>query len=362
MDARSAVVDLGALSVFFSPQPILDRMLKAIILWGAAIGAVVPGARGLAQQTAELLVVNQGDRTLSVVDPALGKVVASVSVGGVTGHEVAVTPDGRTAFVPIYGNSGVGKPGTDGSSIAVIDLIARKLRGTVDFAHGVRPHCALYDAKRSLLYVTTELDQTVSVVDPKTLKIIGTIPTGQAESHMLVISHDGRRGYTANVGAGTVSVLDMEGRQTVGVIPVARDVQRISISHDDKLVFTADQEQPRLAVIDTATNKVSRWIALPGVGYGAAVSKDGRHLLVALRETGRLAVVDLSTLTVVRTLDVGSGPVEVLVRPDGKVAYISCSPEGAVAELAINGEVSSWKVNRRLTAEVGADGLAWASR
>ena len=44
----------------------------------------------------------------------------------------------------------------------------------------------------------------------QTLKIVETIPTGQQESHMLAITHDGRRGYTSNVGAGTVSALDLE--------------------------------------------------------------------------------------------------------------------------------------------------------
>ena len=60
-----------------------------------------------------------------------------------------------------------------------------------------------------MLYVTTELDKTITIIDPKTLKIVGAIPTGQPESHMLVLSHDGRRAYTANVGPGTVSVMDM---------------------------------------------------------------------------------------------------------------------------------------------------------
>lgn len=337
-------------------------MLNMMTLGGVVIGAALSTVPVWGQGRFELLVVNQGDHSVSVVDPAVGKVMATVPVGGVTGHEVAVTPDGRTAFVPVYGNSGVGKAGTDGSSMAVVDLATQTLRGTVDFGHGVRPHCAVYDARRGVLYVTTELDQSVAVIDPRTLKVVASIPTGQAESHMLVMSHDGRRGYTANVGPGTVSVLDLEGKKTLAVIPVAGTVQRISISNDDARVFTSDQAQPRLAVIDTATNKVSRWITLPAVGYGAAATRDGRYLLVTLRQAGRLAVVDLRTMAVVRTLDVGKGPVEVLVRADGRAAYVSCSPEAAVAELAIEGEVSGWRVTRMLPAGAGADGLAWVGK
>ena len=115
----------------------------------------------------------------------------SVAEGGTTGHEVTASPDGRFAYVPIYGNSGVGKPGTDGSNMVVIDIAAHKVVGNVDFGHGVRPHHPVFGPKDGLLYVTTELDKTVSIIDPRTLKIVGSVPTGQPESHMLALSHDG---------------------------------------------------------------------------------------------------------------------------------------------------------------------------
>ena len=313
-------------------------------------------------QGGELLVVNQGDRSVSFLHAADGAVLVSVPVGGVTGHEVALTPDGRTAFVPIYGDSGVGRAGTDGRTMAVLDVAARKVTGTVDFGHGVRPHQPVYDRRRDVLYVTTELDKSVSVIDPRSLKVVGSIPTGEPESHMLVLSHDGRRGYTANVGTGTVSVLDLDTRKTIAVVKVVDKVQRIAISTDDKMVFTSDQTKPRLAVIDAASNKVSRMIALPGVGYGAAATADGRYLLVTLREEGKLAVVDLQQMSVVRTIGVGSGPVEVLIRPDSRVAYVSCSPDAAVAEVSLDGGVAGWRVSRMLPAGIGADGLAWAAR
>jgi len=56
-----------------------------------------------------LLAVNQGEATLGIVDPQAGKQVATIAEGGVTGHEVAVSLDGKTAYVPIYGDSSVGK-------------------------------------------------------------------------------------------------------------------------------------------------------------------------------------------------------------------------------------------------------------
>jgi YVTN family beta-propeller protein len=303
-----------------------------------------------------LLVANKGDQNLSLVDAREGKVVANVPEDGVTGHEVIASPDGRLAFVPIYGDSGVGKPGTDGRLVRVIDLTTHKVVGTVDFGRGMRPHCAMFGPRDGLLYVTTEIENSVSVIDPKTLKVVGSIPTGQPESHMLAITRDNRRGYTANVAPGTVSVLDLEKRKTITVIPVAGQVQRISLSTDDRFSFTSDQTSPRLAVIDNTANKVKTWVELPGTGYGSAPTPDGRFLLIAIPKVNKVAVVNLSTMKTERTIEVPAAPQEVVIRPDGREAYVSCDASGQVAVI----DLADWKVTRLVNTGRGADGLAWA--
>ena len=303
-----------------------------------------------------LLVANQTDHDVSIIDPAAARQIAVVPEDGITGHEVAVTPDSHTAFVPIYGDSGVGRPGTNGSFMDVIDIASHRVTGKVDFGHGVRPHYSLYDPISRLLYVTTELDKTVTIVNPRTLKIVGTIPTAQEESHMLAISHDGRRGYTANVGPGTVSVLDLTARKTIAVIPVSNKIQRISISNDDRMVFTSDQTKPRLALIDTSTDKITAWVPLPALGYGTASTKDGRWLLVALPSIDKVAVLDLKERKVARTIDVPKSPTEILASPDGTAAYVSCGHSHQVAVI----DVSQWKVRALIDAGQGADGMAWS--
>jgi YVTN family beta-propeller protein len=319
-------------------------------------GAVCGMLMGVGAAGAEtLLVANQKDANLSVIDTATDKVIASIPVGGITGHELAVSPDGKRAFVPIYGNAGVGRAGTDGSEISVIDLATQKIVGKVDFGHGVRPHCAVF-GKDGMLYVSTELDKSVSIIDPKTLKIVDSVPTGQEQSHMFVLSKDGKRGYTANVGPGTVSVLDIPGRKTITVIPISGNTQRISMSRDGSMVFTADQKTPQLAVIDTATNKVKTWVPLSSAGYGTVPTLDGRYLLVTMRGAKQLAVVDLKTMKVAHTVDVGDGPSEVVVSADGKKAYVACNFSNQVAVV----DLASWKTDKLIEAGKYADGLAWA--
>ena len=308
-------------------------------------------------QRERLLVAQKGEQSLGIVDPATGMVTVSIPENGITGHEVASSPDGRLAYVPIYGDSGVGRPGSDGQNLAVIDVQAKRLVGGVDFKHGVRPHDPVVGPKNGLLYVTTELDKTVTIIDPKTLKIVGTIPTGQAESHMLAISHDGRLGYTANVGPGTVSVLDMVARKTLKIIPISGMTQRISISTDDRWVFTADQTKPQMAVIDTAKNQIKTWIPLDGLGYGSASTLDGHWLLMTLPSVNKVAVIDLATMQVARQVETPPDPEEVLIRPDGQVAYVSCPNSGKVAEI----DLAGWRTTRAFDTGKGSDGLAWAA-
>src|ERR1700751_5261285 len=141
-------------------------------LWIAKAG---PASSGL------LVIANQKEHTVLVVDPDEGKELAKVVVG-VNGHEVMVSKDGKYAYVPIYGNSGVGRPGTDGSTIDVVDLETRKLAATIDPDKPLRRHRAEF-GRDGLLYVPAELANAIDVVDPSTRKVLAQIPTGQPESH-----------------------------------------------------------------------------------------------------------------------------------------------------------------------------------
>ena len=324
---------------------IASLMFLALVAGGGRVPA--PPTHGM------LVVANQREHTALLIDPETRQELAKVIVG-VNGHEVAVSPDSRFAYVPIYGNSGVGKPGTDGTTIDIVDLRDHKLAATIDLGKPLRPHRAEFGPD-GLLYVTAELDKVVDVIDPAIRKVIAQIPTGAIESHMIVISPDGTRAYTANVAAGSVSVLDLKKRTLVTVIPVAKTVQRISISADGKRVFTHDQDTPRIAVIDTATNKVASWIPVPATVYSSSPTADGRKLL-ASSPSGKIFVIDLATAKVEESFDIPPALGELLLTPDGKFAFVSCPAAGTIEVL----DISAHKLLQPIKLTPGVDGLAWA--
>ena len=67
-------------------------------------------------------------------------------------------------------------------------------------------------------------------------------------------------------------------------------------------------------------------------------------------------VIDQATLKVVRTFVVPKEPQEVLIRPDGMAAYVSCDASRQVAVI----DLKNWKVEKLIDAGPGADGIAWA--
>jgi YVTN family beta-propeller protein len=325
---------------------VLAAAITFVLVLASAAHAPTPDPPGF------LFIANQYEHTALLLDLRTKAVLSRIEVG-VNGHEVAVSPDGHFGYVPIYGNSGVGKPGTDGDHIDVIDLKAGKLTGHIDLGKPVRPHCAKFGPD-GLLYVSAELDQAIYAIDVRAGRIAGKISTGAIESHMFVLSPDGKRAYTSNVHAGSVSVLDLEKRALIAVIPVAKTVQRISISPDGKRVFTHDQDQPRIAVIDTASNKVSGWIALSSTVYSSVPLPDG-HTMVAASPSGKLFSIDLDNFKQTSESDACAALGELALTPDGNQAYLTCPATGQL--LVYNPH--NGKPDPEITLTKGVDGIQW---
>jgi hypothetical protein len=129
----------------------MHRVFRTVFLLAAAIAACTAGV--LSESTPKsdsnrdlLLVVNKGDQTLGIVEPESGLQLATVPVEDTTGHEVAASPDGRTAWIPIYGNSGVGSPGADEEQSRGRIFTHTRI-ATTDLGHPARPHCAVFGPK-----------------------------------------------------------------------------------------------------------------------------------------------------------------------------------------------------------------------
>src|SRR5450432_2306902 len=140
-----------------------------------------------------LLVLEKEQNTLVIVDPANLTIVARVPVGN-DPHEVAVSDDGKTAYVSNYGGGG-----GSGSTIAVVDLVAQKALTPIELGALRAPHGLIFVSGK--LYFTAEAAKVVGRYDPATQKIDWVIGTGQNRTHMVTVSKDLKTVFTSNVSS-----------------------------------------------------------------------------------------------------------------------------------------------------------------
>jgi YVTN family beta-propeller protein len=302
---------------------------------------------------AVLLIGNKGEDSVSFVSLETGKELGRSSTGKAP-HEIAISPDSKQAAVVAYG----------GRTVDIFDVASRKKLKTVDLSPNEGPHGIAW-LKDGKLVVTTERSRSLAIVDPAAGKVLASIPTGQTGTHMVAVSSDGRRAYTANIGSGTVSVIDLARREKLRDLGVGGEPEGIALSTDDKILWVGDLSTPRVRIYDTATFARLGEVATGQVPIRVAASPDGRWIVTSNLGNGSLTIIDSRTRTKVRDLPLSgsqqAGQVTILFSPDGKRLYAAETGRDTVAEV----DVAKGTVLRRLPAGKNGDGLAiagWGTR
>ncbi len=335
-------------------MPPTTRAGGRFVLSGAL--ALVPAAVFLfaappATRSPVLLVVNKAENTLTVVDPASGKALNRIATGDGP-HEVALSEDGRTAFVTNYGAK------TPGSSLSVIDLQTATETRRVDLGPLRRPHGIIVSG--GVVYFTIEANRAVARYDPVANSVDWLMGTGEAGTHMVVATPDGSTLFTSNIGSNSVTVLARGGAGgqawTVQRIPVGKGPEGIDITPDGAEVWTAHLGDGGVSIIDVAARKVVEVIDI-GTKRSNRLrfTRDGRLVLVSDLEAGDLVVMDRATRKVVKRLPLGKGPSGILVTPDGSRAYVALTGENALVLV----DLQKLEPLGRLATGEGPDGMAW---
>jgi len=322
-------------------------MLTALI--GAGFCWLGCGEAQAAFKSGTLVVLNKSDNTASLVDAKTLKVIGTAATGDGP-HEVAVSPDGRFAYVANYGRQ------TPGHTLSVIDLKEQKAAGTIDLGEYTRPHGIVVSKNGQRIYVTCEGSKAVVVVDAKERKVSHAIPTNQDVSHMIVLTPDETRAYTANIGSGTVTALDLVKREVITHITIGAGAEGIDISPDGKTVYAAARAANNLSKIDTISNTVVRQVETNAVPIRVKLTPDGRRVLVSNAGAGTLQVFDANTLEAVKQIQVGRGPVGILIEPSGQRAYVARTQDDKVSVIDLN----KWEVVGEIQPGDEPDGLGYA--
>ena len=324
---------------------------------------------GVAWAVDQVYVANEEANTLSVLDAASFKAVASVRAGTMP-HNVQVSPNGKVVWVTNNGepdqaadssahkamgkgeHSAMAKPG----AVWVIDTSTRAVIAKVPV--GMHPAHVVVSSDGRFAYVTNGGDNTVSVIDTSAQRVVATIPVGKFP-HGLRISPDGKQAYVANLKGGTVSVIDTVSQKEAAQIPVGKGPAQVGFTPDGQLAFVSLSEENAVAVIDPATRKTIRKIAVGTVPIQLYATPDSRTLLVANQGTrktpGRtVSLIDLESFKVVKTVVTGAGAHGVVVDREGRYAYVTNTYANSVSVF----DVKDRKVVRTVRVGKGPNGIS----
>ena len=301
-----------------------------------------------------LMVGNKQEHTISFIDLATGKEVARRETGRAP-HEMAVSPDGRTAVAVSYREQGY-----NGDTLHLFDVTKAAKRSVVTLPGHKGLHGLKWIGTGNNVIVTSEVTKNVAVVDVTTGKVLASIPTDQEGSHMVAVSEDGNWAFTANIGSGSLTALDLTRNAKLKDVEVGEGAEAITLSPDGKQLWAGANDVRKVVVFDAATLEKISEFPTEGIPIRIEFSPDGRVVAISEPDKNRVIVVGAANRKPVATIDLGGAglqsPVTMLFSPDGKRLWVAATGSAAVAEIG----TSDWKIARRLDAGKGADGLAYS--
>jgi YVTN family beta-propeller protein len=313
-----------------------------LIALAALLATAVPA---LGQGT--LLIGNKGEDSLSFVDLATGRERRRVPTGRMP-HEIAVSPRGGLAAVVAYG----------GRTIELFELATARRVRSIDLGENARPHGLLW-LRDGRIIATMEGRGALAIVSAPTgdAPRVISVPTGAKGSHMVAVSSDGARAYVANMGSGSVGVIDLAAGRKLKDIAVGGQPEGIAVMSDGKRLWVADRTGDTVQVIDTATGRVLVKHRTGKTPIRVVISPDGRHAITSNYGVGTISVFDAATVRPLRTITVGEpgfAQVTALFSADGERLYVAETGIDRIAEL----DFASGRVLGRLPAGRNGDGLA----
>lgn len=334
-----------------------------------ALTAMAAAPDVVAADSGTLIVLNKSDNTVSLINVATKTVMATIPTG--TGpHEVAVSPNGILAVVANYGTQQA-----PGSSLTVIDVAAKRVLNTIDLGQYRRPHGVEW-LRGMEIVVTTEANKALLIVDLKAGKVAAAITTDQNVSHMVVLARKTNKAFIANIGSGSVTVIDLKARRKITDIPTGAGAEGIDISPDQKEVWVTNRAANTVSVIDVSTLKITATLESKDFPIRVKFAPGGKRVLVSNARSGDVAIFDAATKKEVgriamqlKAVEGSTGgerifgqfgqspvPVGILVAPKLSHAFVANTNADIVTVI----DLRTWQIVGRLTAGKEPDGLGYS--
>jgi len=242
--------------------------------------------------------------------------VKEIAIGGEGGWDyLSVDPTAHRLFV------------SHGTRIVVIDTRQDTIAGEITETPGVHGLTVASDLGRG--FVANGGDNTVSIVDLATLKTLQKVSTG-ADPDTIAYDPVHHVAYAFAKAGKTATAFDANSGAIVAEFPLGGTPQATVVDAAHGKVYVNIQDKNAIAVIDTASRKLTdTWSIEPGENQsGLAIDLEHQRLFVGCRNK-LMVMVDATNGKVLAQVPIGAGTDSTWYDPGSKLAF-SSTGEGTV--------------------------------
>lgn len=301
---------------------------------------------------ANLIVTAKTAHKIHFLDAATLTQSVTLDMPGST-HEIALSPDGRTAYCTVYGDGVFAKRVNPDRRIVVIDLPSKSLSRVIDLGGVLAPHGIMTD-NDGMVWSSGELGNCVVVIDPNTDQV-QRIDVG-ATAHWVAVSHATGKVFVS-CKQDYIVAIDAARRAVIDKIKVPQVVEGLAVSPDGGTLYTCAQTAAEFYVIDARSHAVLRTVPIDGADASkkqmrrVRVSPDNRYVVVSSNQDHHAAIYQADGLKQIASFPTKKSPMGFGFAPGGTHAYVCCHDDAEVFEF----ELATGKVTRTFATAAGCE-------
>jgi YVTN family beta-propeller protein len=293
-----------------------------MVLGLALVPAWVPEAEAAGKVRQKLYVTNSAGNDVTVVDAATNKVIGRIEVG-LHPHGIAVPASQDVILLTIEGT----KPG----ELVWIDPVTDKVTRRMPI--GPAPNALAVTPDGKYAYVPAS-DGYYEVIDLKQAKILKRIFTG-GRPHNTLCAVDGKHMYLAPMGAPKkVTIVAVATHEPIGVIPFTNVVRPVALTRDEKRLFAEVDGLVGIEMADVASRKMVQRVPaeltpdkkkIPSRSHGLGIRPDQKEAWECDVHHQEVHVYDITgeRPRQIATIPMGGDVYWLTFSPDGKYSYVS---------------------------------------
>ncbi len=292
-------------------------MIRVMI---CVLALVVSASSSLA--ASRILVASRGEKAVKCYDGASYELKFSVAVPG-DPHDVVVSADGRSAYTADF-------EGLD-NTVSFIDLETGTRASSIKMTPQYKPHGMVLTRDGKTLYVTCEATKAVVEIDVPTQAVTRTIKLNVDNGHLIAMSPDEHWLFVTSQWDNNVSIIDRAKGTVFKTIATGKGAEGVTATPDGKELWVVNRTWQTLAIIDLETMKKITTMSCEHNPIRAIATPDNKSIIVSSAISDEVAIVDRTKRAVVDRIKVGDFPVGLALTKDGSRLYVTNMNSGNVS-------------------------------